>query len=722
MSLVAFAGGFFGGQNKIFAEERAAQQAAKATTAENLKKYQEERKKQLEALLNSEKGLEQIRTPGWWDINKDEVFSIGGSQLRDTFALMINSVAEEDSLFSYGNLNVPFAAKDVDSGTFEEASHWLTSMNSLLHTQDGKDAFAAIMENPDSAEAKQFMSDAKRFGQTYILGKRKKFSPSAATEFGGIPIANLGKNFDGFSSNTQIANIMKNLWGDSHIEAMRQHTEGGGLPDNVFSLHGGELTRDGEHYSLGLRLDLRDPKHAGKLSTLKEVSASLNITPQQFLDKFTGIERSFLTEENYKPELAYRSLLVGLDSNFANLRPENLDPQEGSSNIQDSDLWNMGKHLVTNLASHSHMAAALQPYMRTSHMMDAASLTDTITTVDSNEYIKLETGKTIEELSEGFTSSNDALKKLHHLHHLQANAPSPAAAGVLQQVYGFAAGDGFVAGLVSSLGFSKGSTEAERKEYDAVITRLQDQYNKSASQDENLGRMAALRIALAFTLARAADPSGRLSNQDIDIQLARLGAGAGFNTVKNSLARIEEVIKDTRNLRDYYSVFTKISRTKSLNKQQMIEIDANIAAYKAAKFYREHELYEVGDGIMEARLALPQSLMGGAFDNKQTIFSSKVGSGSDTGVNNNLNITKQLENDKPNITVQSSRGGGQNLTSTTPIIMFQKDQQGDTQLIYRYIDNNTSEAADKILPLDQIGKTIIRGKDGTWTIPKTLIK
>ena len=36
MSLVAFAGGFFGGQNKIFAEERAAQQAAAATAAENL--------------------------------------------------------------------------------------------------------------------------------------------------------------------------------------------------------------------------------------------------------------------------------------------------------------------------------------------------------------------------------------------------------------------------------------------------------------------------------------------------------------------------------------------------------------------------------------------------------------------------------------------------------------------------------------------------------------
>ena len=36
-------------------------------------------------------------------------------------------------------------------------------------------------------------------------------------------------------------------------------------------------------------------------------------------------------------------------------------------------------------------------------------------------------------------------------------------------------------------------------------------------------RFEALRIALAFQMARAADPSGRLSNQDIDQQLSRLG-------------------------------------------------------------------------------------------------------------------------------------------------------------------------------------------------------
>lgn len=55
-------------------------------------------------------------------------------------------------------------------------------------------------------------------------------------------------------------------------------------------------------------------------------------------------------------------------------------------------------------------------------------------------------------------------------------------------------------------------------------------------------RFEALRIALAFQMARAADPSGRLSNQDIDQQLSRLGTNT--DTVQAMAARIQLVIDD----------------------------------------------------------------------------------------------------------------------------------------------------------------------------------
>lgn len=55
-------------------------------------------------------------------------------------------------------------------------------------------------------------------------------------------------------------------------------------------------------------------------------------------------------------------------------------------------------------------------------------------------------------------------------------------------------------------------------------------------------RFEAIRISLAFQMARAADPSGRLSNQDIEAQLVRLGTN--FDTVESMKARIEESIRD----------------------------------------------------------------------------------------------------------------------------------------------------------------------------------
>lgn len=68
-----------------------------------------------------------------------------------------------------------------------------------------------------------------------------------------------------------------------------------------------------------------------------------------------------------------------------------------------------------------------------------------------------------------------------------------------------------------------------------------DERIKSAANTE-LAELEAMRISLAFQLARAADPSGRLSNQDIQQQLDRLGAG--FMSKEEALAKIQVVIDE----------------------------------------------------------------------------------------------------------------------------------------------------------------------------------
>ena len=62
------------------------------------------------------------------------------------------------------------------------------------------------------------------------------------------------------------------------------------------------------------------------------------------------------------------------------------------------------------------------------------------------------------------------------------------------------------------------------------------------AENTELAELEAMRISLAFQLARAADPSGRLSNQDIQQQLDRLGAG--FMSKDEALAKIQVVINE----------------------------------------------------------------------------------------------------------------------------------------------------------------------------------
>lgn len=74
---------------------------------------------------------------------------------------------------------------------------------------------------------------------------------------------------------------------------------------------------------------------------------------------------------------------------------------------------------------------------------------------------------------------------------------------------------------------------------------LEDGVLKAKGKDQKQGELEALRISVAFKMARAADPSGRLSNQDIELQLTKLG-GAGMFTPKVALTKLGTVLRDLK--------------------------------------------------------------------------------------------------------------------------------------------------------------------------------
>ena len=67
-------------------------------------------------------------------------------------------------------------------------------------------------------------------------------------------------------------------------------------------------------------------------------------------------------------------------------------------------------------------------------------------------------------------------------------------------------------------------------------------YSGGNQLDEKVARLQAMRITLAFQMARAADPSGRLSNQDIEQQFVKLAGN--FGTEKAALSGIQVAIDE----------------------------------------------------------------------------------------------------------------------------------------------------------------------------------
>jgi len=61
---------------------------------------------------------------------------------------------------------------------------------------------------------------------------------------------------------------------------------------------------------------------------------------------------------------------------------------------------------------------------------------------------------------------------------------------------------------------------------------------------KKLSKIDALRLTLAAKMARAVDPSGRLSNQDFEIQLERLGGTGLFTSVEGNLEKLDTVIEE----------------------------------------------------------------------------------------------------------------------------------------------------------------------------------
>ena len=106
------------------------------------------------------------------------------------------------------------------------------------------------------------------------------------------------------------------------------------------------------------------------------------------------------------------------------------------------------------------------------------------------------------------------------------------------------------------------------------------------SSADELGKIEALKIELAFTLARAADPSGRLSNQDFEVQLRRLGTTGIFTNIPSQVSAIETVLEDTQNMLERKTLLYRILNKPAFGKSNVLSDKERRTVYASKQFHQ----------------------------------------------------------------------------------------------------------------------------------------
>ena len=198
------------------------------------------------------------------------------------------------------------------------------------------------------------------------------------------------------------------------------------------------------------------------------------------------------------------------------------------------------------------------------------------------------TDATVGEFNQKYQANQEVVTKLNQyvLNTLtEDTSPGGAARGLKKLFGGFVAPSGQIGQLMQFIGgknkrynlsggdLKKGTTfETLQK----VVEKIK---NEGGIEDEltKIQENESLMIVLAANMARALDPAGRLSNQDFEVQLRRLGNSGFFGTKAGSVASLQTVVKEFLNEYKKIDVFATIlsNSERGFNRPQLQLLKAN---------------------------------------------------------------------------------------------------------------------------------------------------
>lgn len=482
-----------------------------------------------------------------------------GMQFGNDFSSLASTIADIDSTFPVGTIRFKNPSKDLSTanlynkgyGTLDNIDQQLGNAEFFDDVVNKAKSDSVTM---DALIGKLVRAEKQLIEGYNILQRKDEVTPGQIFTTSIDNFANIVRLHDALNSQESRETAQ------TELAASAGNTPEGFVP-LTFTVSMDEL---GTKKGIVRNIPVADQK------MIVEIASKHGMTPQKFVDSFSML-RDIPTVQEFEGDI-YMNMDDEdiVDDQYAMFNNVLEMQRRGYGDILNNPLGASPEKKQEVMAflkekygdDRFRMSVALGYMLPTDQMFLAAPQTglfytpETKTTgkqVSGRSYLKNELGytdKEIQAITDGFEYSKQTVDMLTQLKELETTVLADSqgfarelkrlllGAGTQVKQAGGVIKDVFVGNDVFAGNYKDSVTNPESLQQ--TVQKLIDEGNFKLEEGSTLADISeadALKLALAARMARAIDPSGRLSNQDFEIQLKRLGGAllGDAETVKRQL-------------------------------------------------------------------------------------------------------------------------------------------------------------------------------------------
>ena len=505
---------------------------------------------------------------------------------------MINDT--DENLIQIGNYSFPGSKAYFDAkNTYDQSREYWKSLQNHVAVPENLIAFRTHFQD-NASELSALNTDFKRNRKYYLQGYTLKETPKGKDgEMKSLVRTtmddfNLGSIMDLYSGNKDTSDEAEALEG-----SYSQYVKG----NKLMALSKGAIffpyKQDGKKLAYAYRPE------ADELTALQLMAEDYNKDYKGKVNKFIfdyvsnfapdGIYEGEIDDEE-KTKVAYGYLFHAIQ-----LRKLKINDPNGIKQPEIMDYLNQtfGSNEAKKVLA---MSIAMPKPVRPGSELEANGVIIAGMPRDQELLGILGKGLNKSDFNKGYDAVIKARNQLRDL--LKLRTKIKLSDGLVEEMYKIGFGLFGTGGQVSQFATLLGNqSEDDASEFDQTIRKV---FGESSADE--LGKIEALKIELAFTLARAADPSGRLSNQDFEVQLRRLGTTGIFTNIPSQVSAIETVLEDTQNMLDRKTLLYRILNKPAFGKANVLSDKERRLIYASRQFHQiKRETQVVGEELSRAK-------------------------------------------------------------------------------------------------------------------------